>query len=461
MAALPRIRWESPSLTRRAMHTMVRGKRMLMREVPPPQLLWRPFTEGALTPKEDAIGLLKLAAEVEHALMIQYLYAAGSIKEDGPRNKVVAVAIQEMMHWMSVHNLLISLGGPSAIHVGRDQVRSASDLNPMPLTLEPATRRSLAKYVAAEMPESVEAEDLKKLVVELVALANEGKTTSIRQVGAIYDQLLWMFQPDDDARPPVNLTADELHRANWHLAAADFQTATVVDEHAGRRAEWHAGDPEYLLASPHDWSEGWQLLAAISQQGEGLGASHSSHFWEFLELVQDLDAGHVSVSNLATTPYGVHSPPLDAGVKTQITNGYTLLWSQLLDLRYTMLVTDVAQCLSLAFGVPLRTALSNQAIPSMRNVIAPLCARLSGMSLSEKPDSPLAGPTFGLAFDDLPLLSPDAYRDRQLALLAREKAVLDAIGSHASLPQDPNGGDHLRSFTKPTGHHARRKQIFP
>src|SRR5688572_24497736 len=37
-----------------------------------------PFLEGA-TAKELAIELLKIAAEVEHALMVQYLYATTSI----------------------------------------------------------------------------------------------------------------------------------------------------------------------------------------------------------------------------------------------------------------------------------------------------------------------------------------------------------------------------------------------
>jgi hypothetical protein len=39
----------------------------------------RPRIADAATPKDDAIGLLKLAAEVEHALLVQYLYAASSI----------------------------------------------------------------------------------------------------------------------------------------------------------------------------------------------------------------------------------------------------------------------------------------------------------------------------------------------------------------------------------------------
>src|SRR4029078_13162845 len=38
-----------------------------------------PEVTGATTPKEEAIGLLQLAAEIEHSLMVQYLYAAASL----------------------------------------------------------------------------------------------------------------------------------------------------------------------------------------------------------------------------------------------------------------------------------------------------------------------------------------------------------------------------------------------
>src|SRR4051794_5689325 len=38
-----------------------------------------PEVTGATSPKEEAIGLLQLAAEIEHSLMVQYLYAAASL----------------------------------------------------------------------------------------------------------------------------------------------------------------------------------------------------------------------------------------------------------------------------------------------------------------------------------------------------------------------------------------------
>src|SRR5215472_16808322 len=71
-----------------------------------------------------AVYLLQIAAEVEHALMAQYLYAAYSLDEtfnqgDGSETTQIVdrwkrdlrvIARQEMAHFITVQNLLISLG---------------------------------------------------------------------------------------------------------------------------------------------------------------------------------------------------------------------------------------------------------------------------------------------------------------------------------------------------------------
>src|SRR5262245_24570211 len=81
--------------------------------------------------REALIYLLCLAAELEHAIMCQYLYAAFSLKR-GPDEGVSAgqlraierwragvsrVATQEMLHLALVQNLLSSIG--AAPHLSR------------------------------------------------------------------------------------------------------------------------------------------------------------------------------------------------------------------------------------------------------------------------------------------------------------------------------------------------------
>ena len=113
-----------------------------------------PTTVDASSPKDDAVGLLRLAAEVEHALMVQYLYAAVSLADDpDARQKLLAVAIQEMDHLLSLQNLLIALDGPAGIYLGRDHLRLSSVFNPLPLDFEPVGELALAKFVVVEAPE--------------------------------------------------------------------------------------------------------------------------------------------------------------------------------------------------------------------------------------------------------------------------------------------------------------------
>lgn len=62
------------------------------------------FPELPATPLEKAVTLLRVASQIEHALMVQYLYASYSF---APIQRTIAnVAIEEMSHLMTVQNLL-------------------------------------------------------------------------------------------------------------------------------------------------------------------------------------------------------------------------------------------------------------------------------------------------------------------------------------------------------------------
>src|SRR2546421_5262863 len=106
------------------------------------------------SPQLELIRLLREACTVEHALMLQYLYAAFSIKpaysglvgSGAPgTHDLIGVAVQEMQHLGAVNGLLVSLGAaPNLVSV---EFPLAPDIYPFELNLEPLTRDSLAKYV--------------------------------------------------------------------------------------------------------------------------------------------------------------------------------------------------------------------------------------------------------------------------------------------------------------------------
>jgi hypothetical protein len=81
-----------------------------------------PTHEPRLVPRDEAGFLLNAAAEIEHALMVQYLFAAYSVRiipgdasavELGAlQNQLLQVAREEMGHLMTVENLLLLIGAP-------------------------------------------------------------------------------------------------------------------------------------------------------------------------------------------------------------------------------------------------------------------------------------------------------------------------------------------------------------
>jgi ferritin-like protein len=118
-------------------------------------------------PYLELLRLLNVAAEIEHGLMVQYLYCAFSIK---PRyaalagygapsaNDILGIAIQEMQHLGKVNNLLGALGAAPVLI--REDFPYEPDIIPFRFRLEPASRASLAKYVWTESP--IGATDLAK-----------------------------------------------------------------------------------------------------------------------------------------------------------------------------------------------------------------------------------------------------------------------------------------------------------
>src|ERR1700726_1501670 len=76
-----------------------------------------------MSPRDHLVMMLTSGAEIEHALMVQYLYAAYSINVDqareedramveGWRASILSVAREEMGHLLTVQNVLVLLGAP-------------------------------------------------------------------------------------------------------------------------------------------------------------------------------------------------------------------------------------------------------------------------------------------------------------------------------------------------------------
>src|SRR6201997_2232720 len=123
--------------------------------------------------RKELTYLLCQAAELEHALMCQYLYAAFSLKSTaGPglradqleaverwRRVVFAIAAEEMLHWAIVQNLLTPVGSPPYVSRPHMPHRARGYPPGVQVRLLPFGEAALQHFVYLERPEGMEGAD--------------------------------------------------------------------------------------------------------------------------------------------------------------------------------------------------------------------------------------------------------------------------------------------------------------
>ena len=298
--------------------------------------------------------LLHTAAEIEHALMVQYLYAAYSLADGGftgaavpPdaaartdtwRTTIVSIARQEMGHLLTEQNLLRFLGAP--LNLEREDFPFRSELYPFPLELAPLTRTSLARYVAAEMPADPDEPD----VAEIVARATDaGGGVRPNRVGTLFDTLVAIFEGEG------------------LLVDADFRPQTATGVQMGE-LDWFAFDG-MIVRTIASRADAIAALHAIGEQGEGTedppAQDPPSHFAEFLAIYREFPETEpaatggappawVPTRDVPTNPTTGGKSVADAAVeRNRITHPTALLWARLANVRYRMLLADLAHTLAL------------------------------------------------------------------------------------------------------------------
>jgi rubrerythrin len=464
-----RIRWHQPvpaakeGLERAAAAGLpVAGDRDVVREMV--LRVGIPIVEGVGTAREFAIELLKLAAEVEHALMVQYLYAATSIPDEpGPdsvnyHEKLMDVVVQEMGHLATIQNLLLLLGGHKAFYMQRDVIREASEKNPIPFVLESINKTSLAKYVAAEKPVQVPPE-LEAQVDELVRLAEKDAGVDTHRVGAIYELLRWMFTPPEEASTGIDFAMLAPLPANPHFSDADLQDLSEVTQYEALTDEWQVFEEDVILATAHTAAEARDAIDRIAEQGEGLTDRSRSHFAEFMEMIAAFEAGNISVKPIAT------SPTLEAhegqGGEV-ISHRYTQLWGEVFSLQYSLLVLTIYHTLVTPRpsdgSAGLRGALASLALRGMRRVIGPVSDLVVSLPLRDDGSSDKAGPPYDL---DASILQSDEDRElvtQHIRMLDRLASVYGAIESS---PDFPSHLDHANTLANLRNFDKQRRDLLP
>jgi rubrerythrin len=303
-----------------------------------------PLHNPPLNPHDEAIFFLHIASEVEHALMVQYLYAAFSLggrqvpadkKElvNEWRKAILGIAREEMGHLITVQNVLHSIGGPLTFQ--REDFPFDSQLYPFHFSLERLTKRSLAKYVVAEMPSEIylrkHRRDLLEEIQPIKRLAAKGnKSDHVNRVGMIYERIQKLL----DAVDPADFSPDSLGFQSPHSA-------------------WGTNDPRIIIETANNLKAAKDALAKVAEQGEGeeisvVKSKDPSHFERFLDIYRSFpdERGWKPSKKVPTNPSTNISSDKNPG-SSVITYEQAMIWAQLSNQRYRMILLYLSHSLQM------------------------------------------------------------------------------------------------------------------
>jgi Ferritin-like len=404
------------------------------------QGLGPPERPVAVENRQQLIYLLREAAELEHGIMCQYLFAAFSMKQSVDegvtaeqltaikhwRRTILEVARQEMLHLALVQNLLTAIG--AAPHMGRPNLPSPAHYFPpgVQLALMPFGERALRHFLYLERPEGMPLEDADVFskLAEARPLLDPNPQRDL----------------DEEALVPHAQefgTVGHLYRAvdvgfAWLASRLGPERLFVGPRHAQAAPEtfrWPA------LVEVHDLASAHKAIDTIVEQGEGVrGAWQTAHFGRFLGVFEDYLALRDSDPDFeparpvqlgAVRAYGAGDLPI-------IGDPVTARVVDLFDVVNEIVLLALTRYFAAAEeSREQRKVLAEVAVGLMFTAIKPLGERLTALPFGPEAPGRTAGPTFTLQPQGVTLLP---HRDSAWLLLeerAREAAdFARRIGTH-------------------------------
>jgi Ferritin-like len=350
--------------------------------------------------RKELTYLLSQAAELEHGLMCEYLYAAFSLKgEPGPgvrddqlaaverwRGMILGIAAEEMLHWAMVQNLLTAVG--SAPFVSRPHMPHQAKGYPpgVQVRLLPFGEAALQHFLYLERPEGMDgadAEGFEPAGSPLPPMSPEDiipRGQEFATVGHLYRSI----------ENGLALLADRLGEDRLFIGPA-FQQA---DEAA---FGWPDLQPITDLASAN------RAIDRIVEQGEGArGDWASAHYGRFLAVVEEYRAmreedpgfepAHPVVAAALRAVEGIEP-------EVYISDPTTGACSDLFNAVYELLLQMIARYF--AFGHETsqqRQVLAHTAVGLMFRAIKPLGLLLARLPVGADHPDATAGANFQLPY---------------------------------------------------------------
>ena len=349
--------------------------------------------------RKELTYLLSQGAELEHALMCQYLYAAFSLKgaADGLsdiqaerverwRTVLFRIAGEEMLHWAVVQNLLAAVG--SAPFVSRPHLPHQAQGYPpgVQLSLLPFGEPALQHFIYLERPQDVDSVD---------GAGFEPAGTALEPMRA--DEIV----PRGQEFATVGHLYRSCARGLAHLAEKLGEDRLFIGPAFHQADESAFGWP--VLGPITNLEQAESAIARIVEQGEGAtGDWNDAHYGRFLAVRDDYLAA------LSEDPHldPVH-PVLGAGMRAvegiepaiYITDPATGACSDLFNAVYELLLQMIARYFAFGHETPgQRTVLANAAVDLMFEGIKPLGLLLARLPVGPEHAEATAGANFQLPY---------------------------------------------------------------
>ncbi len=356
----------------------------------------------AIEHREALIYMLGKAAELEHLIICQYLFAAFSLKQDTSeglsldvqpvvdhwREELIDIAEQEMLHLALVQNVLTAVGaGP---HLGRPNfpVPPRSFPAKVQIVLMPFDETALRHFAFLERP--------------------EGKEMADAEGFAALEKAVSLAHPTEDEIGPILPEFETIS----HLYRSIEDGLAHLVERLGEgglfvgppRAQATAGhfDLEELVAVT-DLASARRAIDTIVEQGEGArGDWREAHFGRLLTILDQYLAARAADPGFepARPVLAANVRPLESGTPVPIVGDpFTVRCVDLLNAVYEVQLQLLSRYFAHSDESDAQLAtLAEVAVELMEEVVAPLGGLVTRLPVGPEHPGRTAGPTFELFY---------------------------------------------------------------
>jgi hypothetical protein len=406
--------------------------------------------------RDDLIKALDEAAELEQALMCQYLYAAFTMKKAGEpdspygpalspaqyeitrrwQSTIYKVARQEMEHLALVNNLRLGIGAPPYFWRPNFPVKYEYDPFTLPFILERFDFDSIGRFIIFEAPEEWSPDDCGP-DPKIIALSSAPRYDALMASGAV-DVRPASYPQIDSIQVLYDAIQDAINNVHGYTELDNlfvYKDLKTSREHEPYDNFVFSQEANVFVFPVYDRRSANAAIDEILKEGEGVSAqpSYASHYCSFSWIHDGMKAAGFDAS------WNVITNPSTDNVKDQAAQTAMALF----DYAYTTMLYMLSSFY--AFYVPetdsggpgtgdnarISAALQDCAFaPMMTMVLRPLAEILTRLPAGDGVHT--AGPAWDIPDSDRPL-TPSA---EPWFYLNRFTNMIETIGRLATIAPD-------------------------